>query len=729
MPCLLISVRFHDGRYHGSGEWPPSPARLFQALVAGSARGQNLSAPAVEAFHWLETLDAPIIAVPSAHAGRGFKNFVPNNDLDAVDGDPARVAEIRAPKIVRPRMFLSSVPLVYAWTFESGVESERCAQALCEIANSLFQFGRGVDMAWAQDEIVEERQADARLREHGGILWRPNERGGGAMLSCPHRGSLASLTKRFAKTRERFKTVGDGKKARKLFTQALKPSFAQVPYNSPPTFHLFHIKHADAFAPQPLDRISMVTEKIRDFAAELLKRSTWRHDDPKREACIDQVFVGQNSTQADKVRRIRITPLPSIGHAQTERSIRRVLVTMPPDCPIPADDVAWTFSGLALDVDRETGEIRAELVRAGDRTMLTHYGIEDAALAHVWCTVTPAALSEHAARRRVDPHRMSKEAKSGAERLREEAAAQHAVRQALRHAGINTAVRAIRVQREPFEAKGQRAEAFAHPPRFLKERLWHVEITFAQPIPGPLVIGDGRYLGLGLMRPVSHAEGVYAFAVSDGLTDQADPLGVSRALRRAVMARVQAQIGEGATLPVFFSGHAPDGVPARSGRHRHLAFAFDAPRERLLIVAPHLLERREPSRKERENLQILEDALKDFDQLRAGASGVLSLVPNAIDLSGDPLFAPSTTWETVTAYRVTRHARMNNAAAVLEADLLTECRRAGLPRPQVKVDNIFAHPGRGLSGLVTMTFRSALAGPVLLGRDRHFGGGLFRAGF
>ena len=54
MPTLLISVRFDDGRYHGSGEWPPSPARLLQALVAGAARGEDLSKTAIEAFEWLD---------------------------------------------------------------------------------------------------------------------------------------------------------------------------------------------------------------------------------------------------------------------------------------------------------------------------------------------------------------------------------------------------------------------------------------------------------------------------------------------------------------------------------------------------------------------------------------------------------------------------------------------------------------------------------------------------
>jgi CRISPR-associated protein Csb2 len=74
---------------------------------------------------------------------------------------------------------------------------------------------------------------------------------------------------------------------------------------------------------------------------------------------------------------------------------------------------------------------------------------------------------------------------------------------------------------------------------------------------------------------------------------------------------------------------------------------------------------------------------------------------------------------------VTRHARLRDAAAALEADLLTECRRAGLPRPQIEIAKTFGKAGVGLFGLAKLRFHGATAGPVLLGRDRHFGGGLF----
>ena len=64
----------------------------------------------------------------------------------------------------------------------------------------------------------------------------------------------------------------------------------------------------------------------------------------------------------------------------------------------------------------------------------------------------------------------------------------------------------IRVQREPFEANGERVETFSPGTRFSKERLWHVEVVFQEPVSGPLVIGDGRYTGLGILAPVRNGE-------------------------------------------------------------------------------------------------------------------------------------------------------------------------------------------------------------------------------
>ena len=106
---------------------------------------------------------------------------------------------------------------------------------------------------------------------------------------------------------------------------------------------------------------------------------------------------------------------------------------------------------------------------------------------------------------------------------------------------------------------------------------------------------------------------------------------------------------------------------------------------------------------------------------------MLTLVPCPIEMQEDPLFASSRSWESLTPYRVTRHAKMNDPARALEADLLAECRRGGLPRPEIEIINTFGKSGLGLFGRAKLTFRGAVAGPILIGRDRHFGGGLFAA--
>ena len=81
--------------------------------------------------------------------------------------------------------------------------------------------------------------------------------------------------------------------------------------------------------------------------------------------------------------------------------------------------------------------------------------------ARVWRTITPAALPQTAARRRIDPRRLRDpaEQKGAPERAEEQGQAASAVIQAMRHAGVTVAVAAIRVQREPFTGRGERAES------------------------------------------------------------------------------------------------------------------------------------------------------------------------------------------------------------------------------------------------------------------------------
>ncbi len=219
--------------------------------------------------------------------------------------------------------------------------------------------------------------------------------------------------------------------------------------------------------------------------------------------------------------------------------------------------------------------------------------------------------------------------------------------------------------------------------------------------------------------------GMYVFAIAAGLSGAADAEPLARALRRAVMARVQGVLG-GALLAPFFTGHELDGSPARAERSSHLAFLCDLPRSRFIVVAPHVLDRREPMAAEASHLGILEQALAGMCELRAAGAGRLLLRRTRIELDADPLTVPACRWQSATPYVVSRHARLGDAYAALAADLVAECRRRGLPAPVAAVAlDARGVAGRGLSGHARLEFRTAVPGPLLLGRQRYLGGGLF----
>ena len=721
--ALLVAVRFHEGRYHGAGGWPPAPARLLQALMAGAAKGATVPRATLDALEWLEGLPPPVIAAPRGAPGQGYTVFVPNNDLDAalsaknaLDIEDA-VASIRVGKTVRPVLFDAAAPVLYCWPFDS--DDER-ATALCDAAACLYQLGRGIDMAWAAAAVLDPNEARKRLSDHGGIVYRPSADGGsGRDLLCPQPGMARSLEARFDGMRNRFRSGGSNRKPVRVFVQPPKPLLTNVAYNAPPDRLVFSLREGDAragFASRSLREAAALVAEVRDQAAKRLCDAA-----PARADDVARYLIGRGATDADKAARVRIVPIPSIGHPHADMMIRRLAVYVPQSCPLRADDLAWAFAQVAwTDPD---GVVVSELQRADDDdAMAKRYET----VGRRWRSVTPLVLAT-ARRRRIDPARPREEVKGGAERAREESRAVHAVRQALRHAGVRASPAAVRVQREPFDGHGERADSFPVGTRFPKDALWHVAATFAAPVAGPLLLGDGRYLGLGLMRPDAPMPGVLAFAIEAGLADDADPALVARAARRAILARVQAGLPRGRKLPPYVSGHEDDGSPARSGTHRHIAVVPDLPRRRLLFVAPSKLQRGGVSWREVRNDHAgVERALEGMTVLRAGRAGRLVLASSALDAESDPLFAPSREWESVSDYRVTRHRRRLPDEEALATDVRAELRRVGWPAPvAVEVLLILRGPRGGLSGRLRLAFASAQAGLLAIGRTAHKGGGLF----
>ncbi|NKC15942.1 MAG: type I-U CRISPR-associated protein Cas5/Cas6 [Gammaproteobacteria bacterium] len=737
---LLLSVHFLDDRYHGDGEWPPSPARVFQALLAGNAVGAALPDACVNALAWLESLpEAPKICAQRGRLGLPYTTFVPNNDLDAKGGDPSQVANIRVGKLIRPRHIDARNPIVYGWRFSASAQNDQAAGVVCEMADNLYQLGRGVDMAWARCELLSEPDGAVKLEQAGGEIFRPGSGAGDGevALDCPQSGSLTSLVSRFQAQRQRFQSVRQGRKTQIYFANPPKPRFRRVSYNPAQSWRLFDLRQTDklsSFRSWQRESVVRLTEVVRDGLAARLSEAL-----SEQVPAIEAQVIGRGATEKDKARRIRLIPIPSTGHPHVNPAVRRILLMVPPDCSLLLGDLEWALSGLRI-ADTTGAGAETSLVLADDLGMLKHYavdGVGDETASRLWQSVTPLALPLSAARRRIDPaklreesrarreHQAGNEAKNAAERHHEEAAAVQAVRAALRHADIRERPVSIRVRREPFDARGVRAELFAQGQRFAKERLWHVALRFTRPVAGPMVLGDGRYLGLGVMERKRERLGVFTFRIESGLGNAARPERLARSLRRAVMALVQRRLGLKTPLPGFFTGHEQEGSPMRSGEHRHLSFVADLPCSRLLVVAPHILERRRAFNSERVHLKLLDDVLLDLTELRAGQDGRLALAPQAVDAESDGLLGSARQWESLTQYRPTRHAKKLPAEQALIQDVLFELDRQNLPRPELDVLTVEQGPRGGLAGRVRLRFGQPQAGPIMIGRNRHVGGGVF----
>ena len=693
---LLIAVRFHEGRYHGQGDrfdgeggWPPSPGRLFQALVAGAARGAKLLAEDELALKWLEQLEPPRIATPAARRGRAIKLFVPNNDLDSVGGDPERVSEIRVEKPWRPCFFDPDEPVLYVWNFASGqAEAERA----CSIAARLCQLGRGIDMAWASGKVLGPDEASSLLESHPGILRMPC---GNGDVETPHRGTLDSLVDRYRRKRTRLSIEGSRHRSRQLFTQPPKASFRRTGYDTPRRCLHFELRGPEGgFAPRPLASAAPLITGLRDAAAARLQATV-----PAKSALFERLIVGRGAGPADLAQRIRLIPIPSIGALHTDPSIRRIMVEIPSDCPIRVDDLKWAFAGLR-PYDPRTGEAwSGSLVSTEDSRMANRF----TRMAQVFQSITPIALSS-AQRRRIG----TAGEKTAEERSQEERRAAGAVVQALRHTGLRTRPSEIHVQREPFQRRGVRAELFADSSRFSKHDLWHVKLRFREPVLGPLVIGDGRFCGLGLMAPkkdVLHDALVFSIASETSIAT-ADTAPLLRAVRRALMALSRDDNGH---VPRLFSGHEREGAPARSGGHEHVFLAVDDADgdgriDRLIVAAPWACDL--TTKGSRESRACFDSVATTLTHVRAGRLGVLTLGPARALAAGDPLIGPACVWESHTPYRPTRHAgRGKDLDAAVVRDVIAECERRGLPKPEVELLELNAGPnGGGLAARVRLRF-------------------------
>ncbi len=112
---FAITLRFLQPTSHGRGEngepeWPPSPLRAYQALVAAAAARWNEREQlitAVPALKWLEQQSVDVIVAAQGSASVSpYRLYVPDNVADKVAKSWRAVTRRVLPTIARKRTFV-----------------------------------------------------------------------------------------------------------------------------------------------------------------------------------------------------------------------------------------------------------------------------------------------------------------------------------------------------------------------------------------------------------------------------------------------------------------------------------------------------------------------------------------------------------------------------------------------------------------------------------------------
>ncbi|MHB8091224.1 MAG: type I-G CRISPR-associated protein Csb2 [Syntrophales bacterium] len=523
---LCITIHFLGDEFHGRGdqgepEWPPSPLRLFQALVATSAR---LGGQTWEALRWLEQQPSPVIIAPK-HAEiqpKGYKTYVPDNVGDIVanswsrgssvdkDNHAIDISGYRTEKFVRPTRLEDGTAVHYLWKTDDSAKTH--APALVSAARAISQFGWGIDLVVADAALVTGEDA-AKL---SGERWMPSEALGGRPLRVPAEGTFDDLKQRYAAFLNRIRLDSPTFKPVPPIATFTVRTYRREHEMSVPPYAIFALRKPDdsgftAFDPVRralhLGGMLRCVAKQSDFTVSL----GW---DEKKVASF---VLGHEEEWGDVHRpvngaRLVFIPLPSIEWRGAEKgravgAVRRVLVTVNGEIDnIEFTSIVRNLEGREL-VDEKTGQITAFLRRQSDDDgAISRYFAQSSA----WVTVTPVILpgydDSNKLRRRLNSVGLTAKEKADIV-LKLEARIDSLLRKALRQAGYpeELAKNAELQWRGSGFIKGtDLAGNYAVPDQHRRYRRLHVRILWRDPegkplkISGPICVGGGRFSGLGL---------------------------------------------------------------------------------------------------------------------------------------------------------------------------------------------------------------------------------------
>ena len=546
-----IEVNFLTGRfvatYHNDrrrSEWPPHPARLFSALVAAWADSDERDRLERAALEWLESQAPPAIAASEAVPRKVVSHFVPVNDASIVsrtwyerraknasDLSTELHTELTATggkatrKATQIERRLTKAREVETQVVRTGNTNPSSAVAMLpdwrskqeRFYPSVTLDDARVSFLWDAPAPNSVTQALDRLLQRVTRLGHSSsfvscrvivdfpdatfETGdGGKSMRAVRRGQLAELERQFARHRSckpRALPYTDVR-YRAVVKATQQPQGLEERPNTAGQWMVFEFMHGSRFLPmtRTVDLASAMRAAVFHYA-----------EDPIPEELSGHLTNGTPTA----VPHVAFLTLPYVGSERADGRILGMAVSVPDSVGDVARGALYRAIGswekkaegrpLELML-RSQGVVHLSRLRRPADMVTLRSGIWCGASCR-WISATPIALPRH-------PGRLA--GGTAAARARAWAQAMSALASSVKHVGLPRPA-FVQVSLSPFLVGARPATRF---PAFsqngragtpVRRQLVHASITFEHPVVGPLILGAGRFLGLGLMRPVPQLAG------------------------------------------------------------------------------------------------------------------------------------------------------------------------------------------------------------------------------
>ena len=446
-------------------DWPPQPDRIFSALVASwAARGADADEQA--ALEWLERQPPPVLHASRHEVRTAPDVFVPPNDFraSASQATYAKVLPDRRPR--QPRRFPVARPHDPVMHAVWDPDSTPDLPLLNAIANDVTYLGHSTSLVRCRFMLGELSSSHAPARARSRI----------------YRGRLAELVQAHAERPLR----------------PVIPSAASV-------FNPVQERPTGTVAPLILEAIDDVPD-IRASALVCRQLRLALMSGYRRAFGADGVPESVSGHASDgrptKEPHLAIQPMAFVGYRHSDGRVFGYAVIPPRSSAIlDSKDFRRAFAQITqydeglerrvLTLDGPPLREPVKLSPAGD-TPIRSLSFDPYVLpSSVWGSVTPVVLDRHLKRRPEEEAReMIAVACDRAGLPRPDSARIHV--------GKHSAVGGAPPSRPPSGAP--RWSSWRVPEPFASRPLVHVVIDFECEVEGPVLLGAGRFAGLGLFR-------------------------------------------------------------------------------------------------------------------------------------------------------------------------------------------------------------------------------------